>query len=117
MPDPVVPKYSRGKEYYCKIELTVKVMGGKWKPIILWNLAEEGVLRFGEIKRIMPNISQKMLTKQLRELESDDLIHREVFAVVPPKVEYSLTEFGETIMPILTQMCEWGQTFEERFRC
>lgn len=101
------------KEYYCSVELTLQVVGGKWKPIILYHLARGGVLRFSELKKGMPNITQKMLTQQLRELEADSVVHREVYPQVPPKVEYSLTELGQTVVPLLSALCEWGRTFEQ----
>ena len=103
-------------EYYCTVELTLNVIGGKWKPIILYHLGQEGVRRFGELRQSIPNITQKMLTQQLRELEQDGLVHREVYAQVPPKVEYSLTAFGQSIMPVMHSLCQWGQSYEERFR-
>lgn len=109
-------KQCRGREYYCTVELTLHIIGGKWKPIILYHLGQEGTRRFGEIKKIMPNITQKMLTQQLRELESDSLITRQVYAQVPPKVEYSLSEFGRSILPVLQSLCQWGQSYEERFQ-
>lgn len=109
-------KQCRGREYYCTVELTLHIIGGKWKPIILYHLGQEGTRRFGEIKQVMPNITQKMLTQQLRELEGDGLIHRQVYAQVPPKVEYSLTEFGRSILPVLQSLCQWGQIYEERFQ-
>ena len=109
-------KNSRGRTYYCTVELTLQVIGGKWKPIILYHLSQEGTKRFSELKQIMPNITQKMLTQQLRELEQDGLVHREVFAQVPPKVEYSLTSFGTSILPIMQSLSEWGQRYEQRFQ-
>ena len=102
--------------YYCTVELTLNVIGGKWKPIILYHLGQEKVRRFGELRQSIPNITQKMLTQQLRELEQDGLVHREVYAQVPPKVEYSLTTFGQSIMPVLHSLCQWGQSYEARFR-
>ena len=103
-------------EYYCAVELTLNVIGGKWKPIILYHLGQERVRRFGELRQSIPNITQKMLTQQLRELEQDGLVHREVYAQVPPKVEYSLTSFGRSIMPVLHSLCQWGQSYEARFK-
>jgi len=97
-------------EYSCPVEAALAVIGGKWKPVILWSLAE-GTKRFSEIQHAMPRITQAMLTKQLRELEQDGVIHREVYAQVPPKVEYSLTEFGETAIPVLKALCEWGDYY------
>ncbi|PYZ92282.1 HxlR family transcriptional regulator [Salipaludibacillus keqinensis] len=99
------------QKFNCEKELTLSLIGGKWKMIILWHLGKEGTKRFGELKRMLPNITQKMLTKQLRELEEDKLIHREVYPVVPPKVEYSLTEHGETLIPILESMYQWGRKY------
>lgn len=95
------------------VETTLKVIGGKWKMVILCHLTD-GVKRFGELKRAMPDITQKMLTQQLRELELDGIIHREVFSQVPPKVEYSLTDYGETIHGVLGVMADWGQKHQER---
>lgn len=92
----------------CPVTTTLSVIGGKWKPIILYTITEE-TKRFSEIKKLIPAISQKMLTQQLRELEEDSIIHRRVYPVVPPKVEYSLTEYGRTLMPILDAMVAWGR--------
>lgn len=101
-------KYCGNKKYYCDVELTLQVIGGKWKPIIIYHLGLDGVLRFSDLKRIMPNITQKMLTQQLRELEVDGLVHREVYAQVPPRVEYSLTDLGQSVMPVISLLCSWG---------
>ncbi len=101
-----------GREYYCTVELTLQVIGGKWKPIILYHLGRDGTRRFSELKREMPNVTRKMLTQQLRELESDGLVHREVYAEVPPRVEYSLTELGTSVMPVLESLTAWGRTLE-----
>ena len=101
----------RGMDYYCPIEVTLEVIGGKWKMIILWHLGKAGTKRFGELKALIPDITQKMLVNQLRELEEDRIVHREVYAVVPPKVEYSLTEYGQTLIPVLDLMYEWGKTY------
>ncbi|MDO4174327.1 MAG: helix-turn-helix domain-containing protein [Eubacteriales bacterium] len=99
--------------YDCPIEATIGLIGGKWKALILDHLTD-GALRFGELQKRMPKITPKMLTQQLRELEEDGLITRRVFPVVPPKVEYELTEFGQTVLPILTAMCDWGRSYLDR---
>ncbi|MFY0546089.1 winged helix-turn-helix transcriptional regulator [Brevibacillus sp. H7] len=103
------------QEFKRSVETTLKVIGGKWKPVILCHLTE-GVKRFGELKRDMPEITQKMLTQQLRELEQDGIIDRKVYTQVPPKVEYSLTEYGQTIREVLDVMSEWGHRHQERKR-
>lgn len=89
------------------VELTLKVIGGKWKPVILCHLTE-GTHRFGELKREMPQITQKMLTQQLRELEDDGIIQRTVYTQMPPKVEYSLTDYGTTVKELLNTLSAWG---------
>ncbi|GAA3328206.1 transcriptional activator HxlR [Ectobacillus funiculus] len=99
-----------------KKELTLAIIGGKWKMLILWHLGKKsGTKRFGELKALIPGITQRMLVNQLRELEEDMIIHREVYPVVPPKVEYSLTKQGESLMPILDSMYEWGKNYMETF--
>lgn len=95
---------------FCPIESTLKVIGGKWKTLIIWHLSSE-TKRFSELKRELPLITQKMLTQQLRELEMDGVIHREVYPQVPPKVEYSLTDMGKSLEPVLSAMCEWGKEY------
>jgi DNA-binding HxlR family transcriptional regulator len=99
------------KPFNCEKELTLAVIGGKWKMLILWYLGKEGTKRFNELKSLMPGITQRMLVNQLRELEEDLIVHREVYPVVPPKVEYSLTEQGKSLMPILESMYEWGKNY------
>lgn len=101
------------KTYNCEKELTLAIIGGKWKMLILWHLGKEGTKRFGELRSMMPGITQRMLVSQLRELEEDLIVHREVYPVVPPKVEYSLTEIGESLMSILESMYEWGKNYME----
>ena len=91
----------------CPVEATLELIGGKYKALILWHLAENK-LRFNELRKAITSATPKMLTQQLRELESQHLIHREVFPVIPPKVEYSLTETGRSLMPILVAMRDWG---------
>lgn len=95
-------------KYRCSIECTLDAIGGKWKPIILWSLVEKKVRRYGEIKRYTNGITHKMLSQQLKDLESKGLIHRKQYNQVPPKVEYWLTEKGKTLIPILEAMCQWG---------
>ena len=92
----------------CEIEVTLHIIGGKYKPLIIYFLTKNGTKRFGDILEYMEPISQKTLTNQLRELESDGIIVRKVFAEVPPKVEYSVTEKGRSLYPILEAMCKWG---------
>lgn len=96
-------------EFNCEKELTLSVISGKWKITILYYLATEGTLRFSEIKRLFSKITHKVLTTQIRELEEDGIVHREVFPEVPPRVEYSLTELGQSLMPIVLMMYEWGK--------
>ncbi|MBI1785454.1 helix-turn-helix transcriptional regulator [Candidatus Sumerlaeota bacterium] len=99
----------------CKspVENALRVIGGKWKPLILWHVMD-GKKRFGELRRLIPGITPKMLTQQLRELEKDGMVHRKVYAEVPPRVEYTLTEFGATLRPVLDMLCRWGKTYEGR---
>lgn len=95
-------------KYNCPVEVTLEAIGGKWKCVILWWLRRD-TKRFGELKQLMPGITQKVLTQQLRELEEDGLIRRDVYREAPPRVEYSLTPYGETVRPITELMCEWGK--------
>ena len=94
----------------CPVEATLDLIGGKYKSLILWHLSD-GKLRFSELKKVIKNATPKMLTQQLRELEAQALIHREVFPVIPPKVEYSLTDLGRSLMPILVAMRDWGSSY------
>ncbi|MNW28513.1 putative HTH-type transcriptional regulator YtcD [compost metagenome] len=100
------------QQFKSAVELTLKVIGGKWKPVILCHLTD-GTKRFGELRRDMPGITQKMLTQQLRELEDDGIIHRKVYSQVPPKVEYSLTEYGSTVRDLLDVMAMWGSRHQK----
>ena len=94
----------------CPVATTLDLIGGKYKALILWHLAD-GKLRFSELRKVVKNATPKMLTQQLRELEAQDLVRREVFPVVPPRVEYSLTELGKSLMPILVAMRDWGSGY------
>lgn len=96
----------------CPIESTIELIGGKYKAIILWHLIDK-TLRFSQLQRLIPNATAKMLTQQLRELEKDNLVERKVYPVVPPKTEYSLTEKGNSLSPILIDMCRWGSEHNE----
>jgi DNA-binding HxlR family transcriptional regulator len=93
----------------CPVTRTLSVMGGRWKPVLLHYLMEKP-RRAGELTRLIPQASPKVLTQQLRELENDNIVHREVFPQIPPKVEYSLTDFGESLRPVMDALCEWGKT-------
>ena len=92
----------------CPIIYTLAVVGGKWRWLIIYKLSEDGILRYGELKRTLPPITHKMLSQELKELEAEKLIHREEYHQIPPKVEYSLTEKGKTLLPILDLMSKWG---------
>lgn len=98
------------KEYDCALVLTIDLIGGKWKLIILWYLIG-GAKRFGELKNSIPSITQKMLTEQLRELEERGIISRKVYAAVPPKVEYAMTDFGTTLIPLINGLCTWTEAY------
>lgn len=94
---------------HCPVEATLDIIGGKWKSIILFRVLEE-TRRFNELRRLLPSLTQRMLTNQLRELERDGLIARKVYAQVPPKVEYSITAFGKTLEPVLLSLTQWAET-------
>lgn len=98
------------KNFNCPVELTLNVIGGKWKGLILWHL-RNGVQRYGALKKLVPGITHKMLSQSLRELEKDGIVERKVYQVIPPMVEYKLTEAGEQLNPILTSMQKWGLAF------
>lgn len=105
-PLPAAPLEEEGLTY-CPVDTTLAVIGGKWKPLILHHL-RSGPRRFNELRRLLPHVTQRMLTAHLRELEADGIIHREIFPVIPPRVEYKLSERGQTLLPILIAMAEWG---------
>jgi DNA-binding HxlR family transcriptional regulator len=102
-------KASCEAHHLCPVLTTLSVIGGKWKPAILWELQGHEVRRFGELRKSIIGITQKMLTQQLRELEADNIISRTVFPEIPPRVEYALTEYGATLCPILKEMVRWGE--------
>lgn len=101
--------------FHCPVEATLDLIGGKYKALILWHLIDT-TLRFNEISKLVPHATPKMLTQQLRELEADSLIIRTVYPVVPPKVEYSLSDFGKSIIPVLESMCNWGESYLSEFQ-
>jgi len=103
----------RKKLYYCPVEAAIAVFGGKWKPLILWWLHQR-TYRFAELRRRIPGITEKMLTQQLRELEADGIVERRVFPTVPPKVEYSLTDYGKSLKRALRAICDWGEAHMKR---
>ena len=102
-------------QYGCAVEATADIIGGKWKVVILYYLFQ-GSKRFNELRRLLPEVTQRMLTLQLRELEQDGIVHREIYKEVPPKVEYSLTEFGASLGPIIVQMLDWGEQYMEQIQ-
>lgn len=99
-------------EVHCPVRATVRLLGGKYKAVIIWALTD-GKKRFSEIQALVPEATGKMVTKQLRELEADGLVHREVYPVVPPRTEYSLTPLGESAVPVIVAMSEWGASYLE----
>lgn len=94
----------------CPVSATLEMIGGKYKALILWHLSKE-TMRYSDLRKRITGATAKMLTQQLRELESDELIHREVYPVIPPKVEYSLTQLGKSLMPVLVTMRDWGAEY------
>lgn len=101
------------EEYSCPVEAAIDIIGGKWKPWIIWCL-RDCVLRFSELQKELPGVSPKVLTKQLRELEGDGIISRKIYPEIPPKVEYSLTPLGRTVIPVVEALCVWGSEYINR---
>jgi DNA-binding HxlR family transcriptional regulator len=99
---------------YCPVEITAEIIGGKWKPLILFYLQDK-TRRFGEIHRLIPRVTKKILTQRLRELENGGIVRRKVYAQVPPRVEYSLTRHGQSLRPILESMSAWGDQHRSRY--
>ena len=95
---------------HCPVGTTLNLIGGKYKALILWHLSG-GTMRFSELHKLVHSATAKMLTQQLRELEADNLVHREVYPVIPPRVEYSLTDLGKSLLPILVAMRDWGAEY------
>lgn len=104
----------KGKKFNNPVELSLHIIGGKWKMLIIWKL-KDGLQRYGALRKSLPKVTHKMLTQQLRELEQDEIIKRKVYAEVPPKVEYSLTLLGESIIPIIDLLREWGEQYRNVF--
>lgn len=102
-----------GREFHCAMDVTMHYIGGKWKTLVLWYLRKDRK-RFSELKRLIPNITEKMLSLQLKDLEQDGIIGRKVYPEVPPRVEYFLTDFGKTLVPALEEIARWGRTLSEK---
>lgn len=103
-----------GRRYHCAVAVTMEMIGGKWKAVVLWYL-RKNTKRFAELRHHIPDITEKMLTTQLRELERDGIVKRKVFAQVPPRVEYSLTAYGKTLLPLIDLIGSWGREHTARF--
>lgn len=101
-----------GKEYHCAMDVTMNYIGGKWKTVVLWYLRKDKK-RFSELRRLIPNITEKMLSLQLKDLEKDGIVKRKLYPEIPPKVEYSLTDFGKTLIPMLDEIAKWGRGLAE----
>ncbi|WP_079478287.1 winged helix-turn-helix transcriptional regulator [Halobacillus salinus] len=102
------PTLDENGKLKCSIEYTLKKIGGKWKTVILWHLGVEGTHRYNELRRLLPGVAHKVLSQQLKELEEDGFINRKQYDEIPPKVEYSMTAKGKTLLPILQEMHKWG---------
>lgn len=103
------------KIFNCNMELTLDVIGGKWKPIILYHIGVEGVLRYGELKRLIPSINERVLSRELKELESSNIINRESYPEKVLRVEYSLTPIGKDVLPVLQSLTLWGGKYNQEF--
>lgn len=103
----------KNEKIKCPIEKTLDIIGGKWKPVILWALVENETMRYGKLKKYVSGITDKMLSQQLKSLEDYKLINRKQYDEIPPRVEYSLSENGKTLIPLLEEMCKWGNDLME----
>lgn len=103
----------RGDEFHCAMDVTMKFIGGKWKTVVLWYLRKDKK-RFSELGRLIPGITEKMLSLQLKQLEQDGIVERIVYPEVPPRVEYQMTAFGKTLIPLLEAVAKWGRELGER---
>jgi DNA-binding HxlR family transcriptional regulator len=112
LPAQIPPYAIAERRYYCPVQLTVEALSGKWKPMILWHLVLHDKMRYSEIRQALRTVTHKMLTQSLRELESDGLIDRTIHEVVPPKVEYALSEKGQTLRGIFMAMRDFGETYK-----
>jgi DNA-binding HxlR family transcriptional regulator len=101
-----------GKELHCAMDITMSFIGGKWKTVVLWYLRKDKK-RFGELKKLIPNITEKMLSLQLKDLENDGIVGRKMYAEIPPRVEYFLTDFGKSLIPMLEEIARWGRNLAE----
>ena len=101
----------RQKDFKCSIGFTMTVIGSKWRAIILWHILTNQPLRYGQLKKSIPNISHKILAQELKKLENDGLIERISYATIPPKVEYNLTKRGQSLETVLTELCRWGKEY------
>jgi len=105
----------KGKKYNNPVELSLDIIGGKWKMPIIWRLKDDSK-RYGELRRSLSKVTHKMLTQQLRELEEAEIVTRKVYPEVPPKVEYSLTLLGKSVLPVIEMLREWGEEYKEVFK-
>jgi DNA-binding HxlR family transcriptional regulator len=101
-----------GKEYHCAMDITMDYIGGKWKTVVLWYLRKDKK-RFSELRKLIPNITEKMLSLQLKDLEKDGIVGRKIYPEVPPRVEYFLTDFGKTLIPMLDEIAKWGRSLAQ----
>lgn len=101
-----------GREYHCAMDVTMDYIGGKWKTVVLWYLRKDKK-RFSELRRLIPNITEKMLSLQLKGLENDGIIGRKIYPEIPPKVEYFMTDFGKSLIPMLEEIAKWGRNLAQ----